>query len=754
MSTPRAKLGRRRGGGARHRAPSKRPNVILLDIAPHALAPIIEAWTLEHRARTFSFEPSAHHVCWSIAVREATQSANISDGLVNQGHSLPGTKEHNSPIVCVHAFFRLYGCTECGRLHQCNGRTNECMAVFNEHQGSYVCSFSGLEVDRETVLGSFDAEVRFAAISTDMNAHSGTSIADMIRLGSKHIATSTINIARADRQRNRQKKRTRDAMRSVPLKQAGEEDEEGEGTSAAKCARLDKGAAEEEEEEAEDGEDGEEAEEEEEESEEATVPAYTPTYGGGSSTEEEAGLAVAPLTARAQVMAELDAMDIDGAAASVITAAAGAEDASISTTLAEEEEEGPVPVPESTAHASSWLDLTDDRRRRRAGPIMRMADIGRAGLVDEAVLEDDMDDREGDTQRFRGLSSDSVARMNSSIMRRVHNMPSIRDYVTEVHRLERANDSRLVAWAREANSQADSGPKTPRGHRRPYVMSAHEKECFQRAQRIARATYRYDPLSAVEAAVRAFDDKFKAPLEAEKEGSAWVQTFLQVAEQPDTTGTTASVAAASAAAAATAAATPPHQQSRVVTRKRYRRTVFQCMKRIQKDVATIMEYLARMNEGTSDALSREALSAKITAYTQLALKLFRFMLTIDPLQTPIRQRRIGVVLMLAMLPNYFYQFDYFAPRVMGEQNKILIWAPDPWLYAMKQKGYLTALVGDSKRTMVSQHHGISMTATAAASSSSLPPLFHQTDLTTWHNGTQDFFRDAHITAQALRNAIY
>lgn len=751
--------------------------MILRDFAPSTMVPVLEGWQRLFRAQSFSFVCNTKHVCWANSARSATAASN-RDGSASFPVAGVPTKEReaaaHNPIVCINTFLRIYGCSECGRVHHCSN-ADDCMTVFNEISGTYVCAFSGLEIDRETVLGSFDAEVEFAATSTEVDAKPGSSIADMIKSGSRRMARTAIDSMRASRQQKRQQKRRRADGEDVEA----EKEENEANLPSPKKARLEVLG-----------------------DDETSLDSTSTSSSTARSTSPAPGDDTEEISSHAAAAQVLDTMQLEPVlAASSANNSTGRGGDDTKDTMAVV-----LPGESSMAEGSGESLMSRDMLweeggdHKKSGPITRLADIGRAGRVDEAVLEDDLDDREGDTQRFGGLSTEGFARINRANMKLPHNIPTLQEYFDEVEGLERQHAHALSAWAVAASTTPSAAPIPA-----PLSMSALEKQRLSHAQRLVKATYVHDPFAYMEAELAAFDNTHKPPMEAETEGSAWVQSILQVGQEQQ------EQEAATTAESAALPKTPahvPHKNTKVrtITRKRYRRVVFQCMKRIQRDVASIVEYLARMEEGGPEALTREAITAKIDMYTKLALKLFRFMLSIDPLNIPIRQRHIGVVMMYSMLPNYFYLFDYFAPRATGEQNKMLVWAPDPWLYRMKQKGRLAALVGDSKRTpssgaaalgasgganalssnkgksarsasatttttkgrgpgvvsksnqsllnaqrelRASQHAHLSESVTAM-----LAPMFQQTDVTAWHNSAQAFFRDAHVTAQALRNALY
>jgi hypothetical protein len=268
-----------------------------------------------------------------------------------------------------------------------------------------------------------------------------------------------------------------------------------------------------------------------------------------------------------------------------------------------------------------------------------------------------------------------------------------------------------------------------------------------RLRRLMATTFVHDPFAHMENVLGDFDKHHREQTSAEAPGSSW-STALFAARDDD---------------APVAPALAPGPAPRV-TAQTYRQSVHQGMKRIHADVLAIVTAL-----GPRDQLTRENTWQRVEEYVQLALRLFRFMIAIDPMHAPIRHRRVGVVLMLHMLPENFFLLDYYMMSTTGEQHKMLVWEADPWLHELQQSGWLAALVGDIKRPDSGQG-GTRASAPlrksvvqgrrtkegrAPLQGSPLPaPLFHRTDVTAWHNAAQAFFRSAHITAEALRTALF
>jgi hypothetical protein len=331
--------------------------------------------------------------------------------------------------------------------------------------------------------------------------------------------------------------------------------------------------------------------------------------------------------------------------------------------------------------------------------------------------EDRGDEDDDDGGSSKSLDSESSYRFNLALMRRPHNFPAM---PTEL----------------------------PAGF-------ALTTRAGVRMRRLMTAVYRHDPFAHMESELRAFDKRHREPSAAETPGSAWTTALLAtraVSEAP------MGVSPLPVPVASLAPVVPQR-----VTAQAYRQSVHQGMRRIHADVLDVVTALAPYN-----GLERTDIYARTEAYSQLALRLFRFMITLDPLHAPIRHRRIGVVLLLHLLPENFIMLDYYMAGEQGEQNKTLVWEADPWLAELRRAGWLSALVGDLKRGTDSSASAAGLGASGARRRKShqprkisddhapkLPsPLFHRTDVTTWHNAEQAFFRAAHVTAGALRAVLF
>jgi hypothetical protein len=147
-------------------------------VAVRQLHDLHPAWLHWRRARMedatphrFNVPPS--HMCWAKG-RDST-NIEVVDGRLN-----------------------LYGCTECGRLHECLADAGACPVLQNPHEMNYSCAFSGRVVaDADSVIGGWDLEqmARSAAfISRDSWAH----------VAPARQAVSAANYTSSSSERNRQ----------------------------------------------------------------------------------------------------------------------------------------------------------------------------------------------------------------------------------------------------------------------------------------------------------------------------------------------------------------------------------------------------------------------------------------------------------------------------------------------------------------------------------------------------------------------